>query len=202
MRTAAQVQLAELLQIVLAHVGEQIGPDRAGAVNEMADRKALGDRVGRFRRCSCVGQVHLDPVQCRVAPIRHAQRQRDDLVAGRDQPAADRAADARTAAGDDRNRAFAHAGVSHEQLNAAQGGVAINEIDTLQFDLEGVVDHRQRVSGPGCIKILFIEPAFHVMHRRPCNVFVSRFIALLDLRDLQHVVASTSGLLRERAIPL
>src|SRR6478735_5977308 len=86
---------------------------------------------------------------------------------------------------------------SHEQLDVAECGIAIDDVDPLQLDLERAVDHDQRVRGPGRVKVLLVEPRLDIVHRRPGDIFVCRLVAAVDLRCLQYMMATALGFLRE-----
>src|SRR6476659_8976974 len=57
--------------------------------------------------------------------------------------------------------------ISHEQLDVAEGGIAIDDVDPLQLDLERTVDHGQRMRRPGGVQGLLVEARFDVVHRCP-----------------------------------
>ena len=104
----AEVKLREIVQILLTHVGEEIGPDHSGIMDHSADGVLFGDAFGGLFGRSGVGEVDLDRVQRRVRPIRPAPRQRYDLITGIEHSPANRCANAGATAGDDGDLAFAH----------------------------------------------------------------------------------------------
>src|ERR1700716_3786718 len=91
---------------------------------------------------------------------------------------------------------------SHEKLDVAESGVAIDEVNALETDSQPAIDNGQRVGRPGRIKLLVVIPGFHVVHGRPGHIYIVGFIALVDLRSLQDMVATALGVLRKRPVTL
>src|SRR5688500_8662632 len=79
--------------------------------------------------------------------------------------------------------------VSHEKLDAAERGIAVDEVNALQSDFQGTVDRREMVRHPGDVKRLLVGAALDVVHRCPGDVVPFLVVALVDLRRLKHVMA-------------
>src|SRR5262249_31635038 len=93
------------------------------------------------------------------------------------------------ALGSGRDDGWPYAG-SHKKLDAAQCSIAIDEIDALEPDLDRIVDHGQVMRRPRRIERLLVGAAFDIVQRRPGDVALLAVVALVDLRQLQHVMAA------------
>src|ERR1700731_3671795 len=84
---------------------------------------------------------------------------------------------------------------SEEKLDAAEGGIAIDEIDAFEADLDGALDHGQVMRGPGGKERLLVGAHLDVVHRRPGHVERLLVVPLVDLRRLQDMMTAAPGLL-------
>jgi hypothetical protein len=86
---------------------------------------------------------------------------------------------------------------SHEQLNVAESGFAIHQIDALQFNLQFSAPSFSVCVTASGLQLLVAVTRLDVMHGHPGDVFARRVVALFDLRRLQYVMAAALLLLRE-----
>src|SRR2546423_15110708 len=123
-----------------------------------------------------------------MAPVRLAPRQRNHVIAVGEKSAGDCRANAGIAAAHDR-RVLDHAhSPSHKELDVAEGSIAIDQVDTLELDLELAVLDAQVMRDPCRIERLLVQASLDIMYRGPGDVAIGGGVARIDLRRLQHAM--------------
>src|SRR5688572_112920 len=79
---------------------------------------------------------------------------------------------------------------SQEKLDRGQGGVAIQDVDPLEADAQALLRPDERVPGGGGVALRVVAARLGIDELRAREVLAAGWVALLDLGDLQQVVAA------------